>query len=78
MRLKYVTYRGGRMEFRSRQASEPVWALTEYLEEADRILVAALESYGQRPVEQQPLPEHFEALRTFPLPHAAHAELVAK
>ena len=78
MRLKYVTYRGGRMEFRSRQASEPVWALTEYLEEADRILGAALESYEQRPVEQQPLPEHFEALRTFPLPHEAHAELVAK
>ena len=78
MRLKYVTYRGGRMEFRSRQASEPVWALTEYLQEAEIILAEALQSYTTRPIEPQPLPEHFEVLRTFPLPHEAHAELIAQ
>ncbi|MDG1484083.1 MAG: aminotransferase class V-fold PLP-dependent enzyme [Myxococcota bacterium] len=78
MRLRYVTYRGGYMEFRSRQATEPVWALTEYIAEADRVLEKALTSYAEHPIEPQQLPEHFEALRTFPLPCEAYAELVAK
>ena len=78
MRLRYVTYRGGYMEFRSRQATEPVWALTEYIAEADRVLEKALSSYAEHPIESQRLPEHFEALRTFPLPCEAYAELVAE
>ncbi|MFT5683008.1 MAG: selenocysteine lyase/cysteine desulfurase [Myxococcota bacterium] len=76
MRLRYVTYRSGHMEFRSRHATEPIWALTEYLEEADRVLENALKGYPDRPCAPQPLPEHFEALRTFPLPYEAYAELV--
>ena len=71
MRLDGVRYRCGRMEFRSRIATEPEWVLASYLEEADKILAEALESYATTDMPRQALPDHFEALRWFPLPHEA-------
>ncbi len=65
MRLTDVTYASGRMEYRSRHATEPESALPGHLEEARRTLAAA----GVPPsVEDAPRTDDFEALRWFPLP----------
>jgi selenocysteine lyase/cysteine desulfurase len=75
MRLSDVTYRNGRMEFRSRHATEPEDALAGYLTEADAILAGALEDYTTTPLPPPQIREDFEALRWFPLPHEVQAEL---
>ena len=42
MRLADVSYRSGKMEYRSRHATEPEDALPGYLDEARRIIDAAV------------------------------------
>ena len=64
--LHDVSYRSGRMSYRSRHATEPEWVLHGYLEEADRIAAQMSERLGDAP----PLSDDFEALRWFPLPNA--------
>lgn len=75
MRLADVTYRTGRMEFRSRHATEPESALAGYLDEARRLMAAAggpvVEAEAARTAD-------FEALRWFPLPTEAAAELAGQ
>jgi selenocysteine lyase/cysteine desulfurase len=73
MRLGDICYDRGRMEYRSRHATEPESALAGYLAEADRILAEAVAGYvGQvLPVQQT----DYEALRWFPLPHEVLGEL---
>ncbi len=76
MRLAHVSYRSGKMEYRSRRATEPEWALAGYLDEARRIFAEA----GPRAAQQaEPEPvvttADFEQLRWFPLPVEALAEL---
>ncbi len=74
MGLDDVTYRCGKMEYRSRHATEPESALGGYLREAKRILTAAAAA---------PLPAHqpeelsaaIEHLRWFPLPDEVAEEL---
>ncbi|MEZ4318261.1 MAG: aminotransferase class V-fold PLP-dependent enzyme [Myxococcota bacterium] len=64
MRLTDNTYRCGRLEYRSRHATEPESALSDYLANARRIL-------GEAPTwdpSEPKLTTHFESLRWFPLP----------
>jgi selenocysteine lyase/cysteine desulfurase len=75
MRLSDVTYRNGRMEYRSRHATEPEDALANYLNEAEAILAGALDEYSSTPLPPVHVQKDFEALRWFPLPHEVQAEL---
>lgn len=76
MRLADVTYRTGRMEFRSRHATEPESALAGYLDDARR-LVAAVGAGVAAPSDCRDAERtaDFEALRWFPLPTEVAAEL---
>ncbi len=71
LRLTDLRYRGGRLSWRSRQATEPEWALESYRAEADRILDHALESYADLQVEDPVIEPSAEALRWFLLPSEA-------
>jgi len=73
MRLHDVDYSTGRMEFRSRHATEPASALADYLDEARRLLSEA-PTKERAPVRPE-LSADFEHLRWFPLPDEASAEL---
>ena len=76
MRLGDVTYRSGKMEYRSRHATEPEQALAGYLDEARRIVDEAVASYpGLAAEPDPPRNEDFEALRWFPLPGEVLSEL---
>ena len=76
MRLGDVTYRSGKMEYRSRHATEPEQALAGYLDEARRIVADAVAGYaGQTAVPDLPRTDDFEELRWFPLPAEVLAEL---
>ncbi len=67
MSLFDVTYQAGRLEFRSRHATEPESALAGYLEEARRIFGETSQE-PLAPIVDPELPPDFEALRWFPLP----------
>ena len=54
MRLGDVTYRSGKMEYRSRHATEPEQALAGYLDEARRIVDEAVTGYRGLPAEPDP------------------------
>ena len=69
MRLNYLSYRSGKLEFRSRHATEPEWAVHGYLEEAERIIEKAVTTVQGTTLPEQRLPGHFEKLRWFALPH---------
>ena len=84
MQLSDVTYRSGKMEFRSRHATEPESALAGYLDEARRMFASRAATGA--PVEEVeparcgpgcdlPASADFEALRWFPLPGEIRAEL---
>lgn len=75
MSLKDISYRDGRLSYRSRVMREPAWALQEYMDQAHAIV----EGVGDRIVSYDAaapqLSEDFEQLRWFPLPHEVIAEL---
>ena len=79
MRLTDLSYRGGRLAYRSQHVTEPEWALPGYLDEARRIIDEAVarsrdaDAVGDVPAP--PLSRDFESLRWFPLPGEALAEL---
>ncbi len=73
MRLHDVTYRSGKLEYRSRHATEPEWVLASYLAEAREILDRA--TLEARDSDPQELSADFESLRWFPLPEEIAAEL---
>ncbi len=75
MRLADVTYRAGKMEYRSRHATEPESALAGYLDEARRVFAAASVGEGRRVVHQPEVTADFEQLRWFWLPREVVAEL---
>jgi len=70
MRLSDLSYRSGKLEFRSRHATEPEWALAGYIDEARRIVDESVQEF--RTMENvdpdPPLPEDAERLRWFTLP----------
>ena len=69
MRLDYLSYRSGKLEFRSRHATEPEWAVRGYLDEVDSIVEESVNDFQGEQLPVQSLPGHFEKLRWFPLPH---------
>jgi len=75
MRMAEVSYRTGKMEYRSRHATEPEWALPGYLEEARRIITGASEEFRSLSIEESPRTPDFEELRWFPLPSDVLEEL---
>jgi hypothetical protein len=65
-RLTDLSYETGKLEHRTRRATEPESALPTYLEEARRILASA--DAGEQPIEDPCFTQDFETLRWFPLP----------
>jgi hypothetical protein len=61
-----ITYRAGKMEYRSRHTTEPEWTLASYLEDAERLL--ALLPAQPAADATPPRSPDFEVLRWFPLP----------
>lgn len=78
MKLGEISYRTGKMEYRSRQSTEPEWSLPGYIEEAKRIIAAAAEEYRTMTIEERPRTQDFEELRWFPLPSEVLEELRGK
>ncbi|MBX3273552.1 MAG: aminotransferase class V-fold PLP-dependent enzyme [Sandaracinaceae bacterium] len=70
--LHDVTYRAGKLEYRSRHATEPEHVLAGYLDQARAILDQAVSE--AQVVEPPKLSADFETLRWFPLPHEIAAE----
>jgi len=75
MRLAELSYRTGKLEYRSRHATEPEWALPNYLEEAKKIIAATSEEFRTLTIEEIPRTDDFEELRWFPLPSEVLEEL---
>ncbi len=71
MSLHDVTYRTGKMEFRSRHQSEPEWVLEDHLNEARRIFEEASNRFDGLSLQDPKLSGDFEYLRWFPLPGEA-------
>ncbi len=72
MRLCDLSYRSGKLDYRSRHATEPEWVLESYLKEARAIFDRAAAAARGHPPR---LSEDFESLRWFVLPSEALAEL---
>jgi hypothetical protein len=75
MELSDVSYRVGRMEFRSRHTTEPEWALQNYLDEARSIVADAEMQFRQCTAPAAPSLGTVEPLRWFMLPEEAEREL---
>ena len=80
MRLSDLSYRAGKLEYRSQHSTEPEWALAGYLEDAKRIVEEAERDYraGAPSLGDAPLPEDAEALRWFPLPEEVLSEMLGE
>jgi selenocysteine lyase/cysteine desulfurase len=75
MRLGEVSYRTGKMAYRSRHSTEPEWALPNYLEEAKAIFARATADLRALNIVDPVRTEDFEELRWFPLPSEVVEEL---
>jgi len=75
MRLTDLTYGAGKLEFRSRHATEPEIVLASYLDEAPRIVADAMSEYPSLSLEDPVMNADFEHLRWFCLPAEALHEL---
>jgi selenocysteine lyase/cysteine desulfurase len=75
MRLQEISYRTGKIAYRSRHAGEPEWALPGYLDEARRIIAATQDEYRTLELVDPERTADFEELRWFPLPAEVLAEL---
>ncbi len=75
MRLGDISYRAGKMEYRSRHATEPESALAGYLDEARRVFAAAVVGERRRIAIDPALTTDFEQLRWFWLPREIAGEL---
>jgi selenocysteine lyase/cysteine desulfurase len=75
MSLGDLSYQCGKLEYRSHHAREPEWVLDGYLEEARKVLYRDPSLLAGLVLEDPPVNADFEALRWFPLPGEALAEL---
>ncbi len=75
MGLDSITYQSGQMEYRSRRACEPEFALEGYLEEARRIFAHAAEADRSEADRTAATSAEFEHLRWFPIPEEIAGEL---
>jgi hypothetical protein len=78
LRLAEVSYRTGKMEYRSRHSTEPEWALPGYIEDATKIVAATTEEFRTLTIEEPARTSDFEELRWFPLPSEVLEELRGK
>ena len=77
MSLRDLSYRSGKLQFRSRMSTEPEWALDGYLDAARRVFDAAASRFRATPPSAAPPPpEDFESLRWFPLPGEVAGEML--
>jgi hypothetical protein len=77
MRLADISYRTGKMAYRSRHGTEPEWALPGYLDEAKKIIAATTAEFRTLALADPVRTPDFEQLRWFPLPAEVLAELRA-
>ena len=71
-----VSYRAGKLEYRSRRATEPEWVLPGYLEEAKKVFAQAERDFRLAPFAADPkVSANFQRLRWFPLPNEVLCEL---
>ena len=75
MRLGDISYRAGKLEYRSRHSTEPEWALPNYLDDARRVIEAAAQDCRTLDIIDPERTPDFEELRWFPLPSEVVAEL---
>jgi selenocysteine lyase/cysteine desulfurase len=75
MSLAEISYRTGKMEYRSRHSTEPEWALPSYVDEAKKIITATAEEFRTLEIEEVARTQDFEELRWFPLPSEVLQEL---
>lgn len=68
MSLRDLSYRSGKLSYASRQATEPEWVLSSYLDQARAIVDETVSQSKQLNVSDPTLSEDFEHLRWFPLP----------
>jgi selenocysteine lyase/cysteine desulfurase len=78
MRLGEISYRTGKMEYRSRHSTEPEWALPNYIEEAKSLIAATEQEFQTLAIDEVPRTPDFEELRWFPLPSEVLEELRGK
>ena len=78
MRLGELSYRTGKMEYRSRYSTEPEWALPNYIDEAKKIIAATADEFRTLTIEDPVRTPDFEELRWFPLPSEVLEELRGK
>jgi selenocysteine lyase/cysteine desulfurase len=75
MSLADVSYRTGKMEYRSRHSTEPEWALPNYIDDAKKIIAATTDEFRTLEIEEVARTQDFEELRWFPLPSEVLQEL---
>ena len=75
-RLHNLSYRSGRLEYRSRHSSEPEWALPAYIDEARSLIERSVErTIAAPPLEEPAMSDDFQHLRWFPTPGEVQREL---
>lgn len=75
LRLADISYRTGKLEYRSRHSTEPEWALPTYIDAAKQIIRGIQDELATLDVKDPPITSDFEELRWFPLPSEVIAEL---
>ena len=75
LRLDALSYRTGKLEYRSHHATEPEWALPNYITEAQQVIAAATVELRTTNVIDPVTTTDFEELRWFPLPSEVVAEI---
>lgn len=75
LRLHDLGYQSGKLEYRSRHATEPEHVLATYLDEARKIAHEIERDAPSLIAPPVSLSEDFESLRWFPLPHEVAREL---
>lgn len=73
--IRDVSYDHGYPRYSESRATAPESELQRYLQEAPRIIENARRRFQTLELDQPELPDHFQNLRWFPLPHEALAEL---
>jgi selenocysteine lyase/cysteine desulfurase len=78
MSLDDISYRLGKLEYRSAHITEPEWVLLNYIEDAKKIIADEVGRYPKTHGKKAQLSEDFELLRWFPLPEEVLAELAER
>ncbi|MFT3694887.1 MAG: aminotransferase class V-fold PLP-dependent enzyme [Kofleriaceae bacterium] len=75
LRLADISYRTGKLEYRSRHSTEPEWALPTYIDQAKQIIRGTQDEFATLELKDPDRTTDFEELRWFPLPSEVLAEL---